>query len=271
MELSVTPRRTRKQFRHATSRRAFPVAALSAAILAAAATGSLLLNQPHQPAAAHDAANAAVVDMALGGDTGRAVGRADRASRPQVQAVSPAPAAPTTPAAPKPPSEKVLGYDFQEQPNFYYCGPAATRNALTARGLKPSQDEVANKLGTTTSGTNSAADTTRVLNSVVGNDFYKTHEIPGPATPEQMDQLQADVVHAVSNGYAVVSNIDGSTTDTAGAGRSYPGGHYVTIVGYTDDGKSVKIADPAGIGGDGTYWVTTINMANWMAGHGYSA
>ncbi|MEV1288942.1 C39 family peptidase [Micromonospora sp. NPDC049679] len=259
----MTPRRTRKQFRHAISRRAFPVAALSAALLAAAATGTLLLNEPDPSSSAHDASTTAVVDMALGGDSGRGGDRADRAARPQ--AASPAP------AAPKPPSQRVLGYDFQEQPNFYYCGPAATRNALTARGFKLSQDEVANKLGTTTSGTNSANDTTRVLNSVIGSDVYKTHEIPGPATPAQMDQLQADVVRAVSDGYAVVANIDGSTTDTDGAWRSYPGGHYVTIVGYSDDGRTVKVADPAGIGGDGTYWVTTINMANWMAGHGYSA
>jgi hypothetical protein len=32
----------------------------------------------------------------------------------------------------------------------------------------------------------------------------------------------------------------------------------------------VKIADPANPNGDGTYWVTTINMAGWIATHGYS-
>jgi hypothetical protein len=33
----------------------------------------------------------------------------------------------------------------------------------------------------------------------------------------------------------------------------------------------MKIADPADPQGDGTYWVTTANLADWMATRGYSA
>jgi hypothetical protein len=33
----------------------------------------------------------------------------------------------------------------------------------------------------------------------------------------------------------------------------------------------VKIADPADPQGDGSYWVSTTTMANWIATRGYSA
>jgi hypothetical protein len=149
--------------------------------------------------------------------------------------------------------------------------PAGTRIALTASGHTLSQDEVARLLGTSTGGTDSALDTTRALNNVVGGNVYQTREIRGPsATPAQMDQLQADVVRAISSGRAIVANIARSVTDTAGGWHAYDGGHYLTIVGYNDDGRTVKIADPANPNGAGTYWVTTINMANWIATHGYS-
>jgi hypothetical protein len=165
----------------------------------------------------------------------------------------------------------VLDYQFQLQPNYYYCGPAATRIALSASGHAPSQDGLARQLGTTTSGTDSAFDTTRVLNNVIGRDAYQTREIPGPsATPAQMDQLQADVVRTINDGRIIVANVVHSVTDTAGGWHTFDGGHFLTIVGYKDDGRTVKIADNANPNGDGTYWATTINMANWIAGRGYS-
>ncbi|NJC74050.1 C39 family peptidase [Planosporangium thailandense] len=175
------------------------------------------------------------------------------------------------PAAPAAPSSKVLDYQFQLQPNYYYCGPAATRIALSGSGHILSFDEIAGMLGTTTSGTNSAYDTTRVLNQVNGNNAYQTREIPSyPATPAQMDQLQADVVRAITSGRIIVANIAGYTTDEDGGFHDYSGGHYLTIVGYKDDGRTVKIADPANPNGDGTYWLSTIKMANWISQRGYS-
>jgi hypothetical protein len=169
------------------------------------------------------------------------------------------------------PASKVLDYTFQLQTTYYYCGPAATRIALTASGHTLSQDELARQLHTTTGGTDSANDTTRVLNNVIGRDVYQTREIPGPsATPAQIDQLQADVVRAVNDGRVIVANIVHSVTDTVGVRHTYDGGHFLTVVGYKDDGRTVKVADNANPNGDGTYWVTTIEMASWMATHGYS-
>ena len=189
---------------------------------------------------------------------------------PATAASSPVAVAPTRAAAP---FEKALVPDFVLQPNFFYCGPAATRLAVTAHGVAaPSMDDIAWMLGTTENGTNSAEDTTRVLNRLLGAGIYHTHEIPGfAATPAQMDQLRLDIVAAVSGGYAGVANVVGGMTDLSGGWHQYDGGHYVSIVGYGQGGTTMKIADPADTQGDGMYWVKTADLANWMATRGYSA
>jgi succinyl-CoA synthetase alpha subunit len=172
----------------------------------------------------------------------------------------------------KAPSAKTLDVKYEAQPNFYYCGPAATRIALTGQGQTPSQDDVAKQLGTTTDGTNSAEDTTRVLNADTKTDVYKTKSIPGPkASPEEADRLRADVKNAVDTGRPVVANIAGTVTDVDGNAHSFGGGHYLTIVGYENDGQTVKIADPANVNGQNAYSVATTDMANWIATRGYSA
>jgi hypothetical protein len=165
---------------------------------------------------------------------------------------------------------KDVTIDYQAQPNFYYCGPASTRIALTATGHNLSQDEIAKALGTTEAGTPSAEDTTRVLNQIIGSNKYQTTALPDtPVKPEQMDKLQADIVTTIDDNRAIVANIAGTTTDTDGATHSYEGGHYITVVGYRDDGRQAKIADPANPN-VASYWVSTIDLANWMATHGYS-
>jgi hypothetical protein len=187
---------------------------------------------------------------------------------PAAAATSSVPAAPAAPA----PDAKELTVDYQAQPNFYYCGPAATRIAASAQGQVLTQDEVAKRLGTTVDGTPSAEDTTRVLNSITGKKAYHTTAIPDTTPkPAQMDQLQADVVRAVNDGRPVVVNVKGTESDTAGTVHSYDGGHYMTVVGYTDQGRTAKIADPADVNGDDFYTVTTIDLTNWMATRGYSS
>jgi hypothetical protein len=171
------------------------------------------------------------------------------------------------------PFQKALVPDFQLQPNYYYCGPAATRIAISVHTKNvPSLDDIAYMLGTTTGGTDSANDTTRVLNQVLGAGIYHTREIPGPtATARQIDLLRTDMVHAISNGYAGVANIVGGVADLNGGWHQYDGGHYVSVVGYGEGGTTMKIADPADTQGDGMYWVSTIDLANWMVTRAYSA
>ena len=173
--------------------------------------------------------------------------------------------------AQKPAAGKELNVKYEPQPNFYYCGPASTRIALTSQGHAPSQDDVAKELGTTENGTNSAEDTTRVLNKIDGGDVYKTKSIPGTsASAGEVDQLKADVKNAVDAERAVVANIAGTTTDADGNVHSYEGGHYLSVVGYRDDGNAVKIADPAKPD-QSSYWMSTGDLANWVATRGYSA
>ncbi|MFG3600332.1 C39 family peptidase [Micromonospora chersina] len=165
--------------------------------------------------------------------------------------------------------ERGASYEYEAQPNFFYCGPASTRIALSAEGKEVSQDELAAKLGTTENGTDSALDITRVLNEYTGGK-YKTTEIRDDvATKEQVERLRADVKAAVDQGRPVVANILGGALDIDGVEHSYPG-HYLTVVEYKDDGNTVLIADPASPN-EPTYWMDVTELANWIAGRGYSS
>jgi Peptidase_C39 like family len=181
-------------------------------------------------------------------------------------------AAPTTPAAPAAPKDLELYYQHRWQINGYYCGPAATRMAISSRGHYPSQDTLARQLGTTMAGTNSVVDITRVLNAVNKNSFYHPTTLPAkPATTQQRSQLQADVVRAMSEGYPVVMNIVGTGRDVNGNQRTFSGGHYVTAVGYKDRGRLVKIGDSADPYGGGSYWMSLGDLANWAGNRGYAS
>ncbi|RIV39711.1 C39 family peptidase [Micromonospora radicis] len=164
---------------------------------------------------------------------------------------------------------KELDFRYGYQETYFYCAPAATKMALSALGKDLSQDELAKKLGTTEAGTNSALETTRVLKDVSGKD-YRTVEIRGEkADKAEIDKLREDAVRAIDDRRPVVANIIGTGVDTDGDAHSYPGGHYVTVVGYRDGGDTVKIGDSWSE--KGQYWISTDKLANWIASRGYSA
>lgn len=273
----MSHRHLRTRFRHAAPRRSRKVPVMSATAIGLASVVAVSVSQSVGAATNSHTSRAAVLDLSgaqavLDGAAAKQSGTKNAKPAATAQPSAAASQAPTAAPAPPPPVQAQLPYQFQLQTTYYYCGPAATRIAATARGLVPSQDDAAAALGTTVNGTNSAFDVARVLNDVTKTSFYHATSIPGQAaTPPQMDQLQADVVHAVSNGYAVVANIVGTAWDTDGVAHSYDGGHYLTVVGYQDQGRLVKIADPADMVGDGTYWMTTINLANWAATRGYAS
>ncbi|MET7962889.1 C39 family peptidase [Micromonospora zamorensis] len=171
----------------------------------------------------------------------------------------------------KPSGERQLGVRYEAQPNFYYCGPAATRNALSVQGKNINVDDMAKEMGTTEAGTNSINDITPVLNKETGKaDAYHSVEISKPdADATQTDKLRADVVKTVDDGRAVVANIAGTSTDTDGAIHSFEGGHYISVVGYRDGGNVVKIADSADPN-QASYEVTAEHLADWIATRGYA-
>ncbi|WP_446209633.1 C39 family peptidase [Micromonospora sp. IBSANI012] len=167
--------------------------------------------------------------------------------------------------------ERELNVRYQAQPNFYYCGPAATRNALSVQGKNIDVDAMAKEMGTTEDGTNSINDITPVLNKETGKKVYRSVEIrDNKADRKQTDKLRTDIVRTIDDGRAVVANIAGTTTDTDGTTHSFEGGHYISVVGYTDNGKTVTIADSANPD-QASYRISVDNLADWIATRGYSA
>ncbi|WP_181774166.1 C39 family peptidase [Amycolatopsis pittospori] len=164
-----------------------------------------------------------------------------------------------------------LNIQYQIQETGYWCGPAATRIALSARtGDLPNQQQLANELGTTTNGTDHIGQVTGVLSARVG--WYQTKEIPNdPPTQAQRDLLWNDIVGDIDKGYAIVANIVAPPENHP---PGYPNEtiyHYFTIVGYNSDNMTVKIADPANFGGNQIYWLTFDQLASLIPPKGYSA
>ncbi|QOC95116.1 C39 family peptidase [Micromonospora craniellae] len=167
--------------------------------------------------------------------------------------------------------ERQLKVRYQAQPNFYYCGPAAVRNALSVMDKDVSQDDLAREMGTTERGTDSAFVITKALNNKAGKDVYRTVEIPGQVADEaETERLRADIVRTVDDGRSVVANVFGTAVDTGGGSHSFQGGHYISVTGYRDGGAQVKVADSADPA-KAEYWMETDALADWIATRGYSA
>ncbi|MEU1684728.1 C39 family peptidase [Micromonospora sp. NPDC005707] len=166
--------------------------------------------------------------------------------------------------------ERELDVRYEAQPNFYYCGPAATRNAISVLGKNIDVDAMAKEMGTTENGTNSINDITPVLNKETGKHYRSVEIKDGKADDKQTDTLRADIVRTVDDGRAVVANIAGTATDTDGNTHSFEGGHYISVVGYQNDGHTVTIADSANPN-TASYRISVDNLADWIATRGYSA
>ncbi|WP_431922508.1 C39 family peptidase [Micromonospora wenchangensis] len=171
----------------------------------------------------------------------------------------------------RPAGERELKVDYEAQPNFYYCGPAAARNALSVQGKNIDVDTMAKHMGTTEDGTDSINDITPVLNRETGRDAYRSTEIrSSKADDKQTDRLRADIVRAIDDGRAVVANIAGTATDTDGGTHSFEGGHYISVTGYHDAGRTVTIADSANPD-TASYRISVDNLGDWIATRGYAS
>lgn len=290
------PRHLRQRYRHARRhhlpQRIGKLPIITAAALGAVTFGTLPVTQALSPASATHSDQAGVVGAAVVGEHGLrdAVAAAGAA-------VTPAPAgtsAPTGPGAPagkaqpakpaeaktvpaktapekKAPATVELYYQYRVQTTPWYCGPAAARMALSARGIYASQDDLARRLGTTLNGTNSSDDIARVLNAVTGTSHYQATSIPAKSvTKAQIEKLRADIVDSLSHTFPVVVNVAGTATDLGGTTRSFPGGHYITVVGYRYNGTQAKIGDSANPASP-SYWISTAELAQWAGTRGYAA
>ncbi|MGY3517696.1 C39 family peptidase [Micromonospora sp. PTRAS2] len=184
---------------------------------------------------------------------------------------TPAERAATVQAERRPAGERQLDVRYEAQPNFYYCGPAAARNALSVQGKNIDVDTMAKEMGTTEAGTNSINDITPVLNKETGRKAYHSTEMPADKVDgKRVEKLRADVVRAVDDGRAVVANIAGTATDTDGVSHSFEGGHYISVVGYSEGGKTVTIADSANPD-QASYRIDVDALAHWIASRGYAS
>lgn len=167
---------------------------------------------------------------------------------------------------------KVLPVDYQVQQTGYWCGPAATRVALSARMAPPSQQQLANQLGTTTNGTDWIGQITNVLNQYVGAGVYETREMPNdPPTPAQRDRLWRDIVRGVESGFPVVANIVAPASNHPPGYPNYTIYHYFAVIGYNPQTAQVYIADSANFGGNKLYWLSFNQLATLIPPKGYSA
>lgn len=164
--------------------------------------------------------------------------------------------------------DKTLSHTYQLQINESFCGPAATRVALSIRGNSPSQQEIAGVLHTTADGTDSVNNVIAGMRWYLGDPAnYKAVFIPGQdATASEAATLRQNLVSSINAGYGVVCNIAGPISTLDGGWYSYPGGHYVTVVGYANDGATFLIADVY----TREYWVTAAALATWVASRGYA-
>jgi len=166
---------------------------------------------------------------------------------------------------------KTLKVQYKAQETGYWCGPAATRIALSARQDPPSQQDLAGELGTTENGTDDIDQVTGVLNKHLG-DHYQTRRMPDdPPSQQQKDQLWGDIVKNIDGNYPMVANI------VAPPGNQPPGYpsdqtiyHYFTVIGYNDSNKTVQIADPANFDGNSIYWLSFDQLASLIPPKGYT-
>jgi hypothetical protein len=171
------------------------------------------------------------------------------------------------------PPQKTVEVQFQVQETGYWCGPAATRVALSARIAPPSQATLASELPTTTNGTDWIGQVTAVLNDYLGPGTYRTTEMPNdPPTLAQHDQLWSDLVYTIDMGYVLVANIVAPPSNHP---PGYPDDrtiyHYFSVIGYDSQTREVYIADPASFQGNTLYWISFDQLSTLIPPKGYSS
>jgi len=140
---------------------------------------------------------------------------------------------------------------------------------LSNWGISTSDTEMIGLMNTSSvSGTYSVEQVAKALNKKIGTNFYRTVYIYGStATATQKATLKSDLVEDVGRLHrGFVANVLGHTTDTLTHPHNYPGGHYVAVMGYSQSGAFAWVADPW----DGAYWLSTSNLADWIAEKGYT-
>lgn len=169
---------------------------------------------------------------------------------------------------------KVLNIRYEAQSTGYWCGPASTKIALSARMVPPSQQRLASDMGTTYDGTASSENIERGLNKYVGQGQYDARILGtwGVLPRWQKDRLWNDIVTSIDNNYPLVFNIVALNQNKP---THYPPNnqgwyHYVAGIGYNPDTREVYIADPGRFRGVEKFWIGIDQLASLVAPKGYT-
>ena len=168
---------------------------------------------------------------------------------------------------------RILDVAYEVQTTPYWCGPTATKIALSAHIAPPGQSSLAGQLGTTTNGTDWIGQVTGVLNANLHAGWYVTRELPSdPPSQAERDLLWSDLVRGVDDGFPLVANIVAPPSNHP---PGYPSDrtiyHYFTVDGYNPDTREAHIADPANFGGHQRYWIPFAQLATLIPPKGYTA
>lgn len=174
--------------------------------------------------------------------------------------------------------EHVLSYDrsIVPQETFYWCGPASTQVVLSGRGIRVSEQDMANAMGTTRNGTDYIGLITPVLNAFCDGAYIVRSMPNDPPTRAQVDLLWTDIVASIDAGYGIVANIVAPPSNyprgvKGSVSPAYSGGdvyHYIALMGYDDQARAVWVAD-SGFRPFG-YWVSLDQLASLIPPKGYT-
>ncbi|WP_084865859.1 C39 family peptidase [Prescottella equi] len=174
---------------------------------------------------------------------------------------------------------KQLPYDrsIVRQETGYWCGPASAQVVLNSRGVHVDESTLAQEIGTTWNGTDFIGQIERVLDARVPDARYTLVQMPNdPPTEEQCARLWRDIVRSIDAGWGVIVNIVAPPSNYPRAvapstiSPAYSGGtvyHYMTVMGYDDERRSVWIAD-SGFNPFG-YWLGFDQLATLIPPKGY--
>ncbi|WP_233281856.1 C39 family peptidase [Prescottella equi] len=175
---------------------------------------------------------------------------------------------------------KQLPYDrsIVRQETGYWCGPASAQVVLNSRGIHVDEAVLAREMGTTWNGTDFIGQIERVLDARVPDARYTSVQMPNdPPTAEQCARLWRDIVRSIDAGWGVIVNIVAPPSNYPRAvapstiSPAYSGGtvyHYMTVMGYDDEQRSVWIAD-SGFSPFG-YWLGFDQLATLIPPKGYA-
>lgn len=172
-------------------------------------------------------------------------------------------------------------YDYSEIGGDDWCGPAATRIALSTQGiLVPMPDLAEFLIETGPDGAQTPfagpAKVPQFLNSwwgMGGNHTYREQWTVNDA--DGVAALRTNVYNNITAGRPVMVNITSDSpaglTDTSG-NALHNRDHWMTVVGYRDKGATLIVRDPAPTDAARTtsyLEVSAETMASWTEGRGY--